>query len=255
MQQQHSSKVAVVTGGSRGLGRNTVLSLARRGVDSIFTYRTNQSEAETVRGFVAESGRKAVALQLDTGDITIFDDFVNAVRRALEDFGVQRFDYLVNNAGTSHHAAIERTTEAEFDALYSVHVKGVFFLTQKLLPLINDGGRIVTISSGLTRITVPESAPYASMKGAVEVLTRYLAKELGPRRIAVNCVAPGAIATDFSGGMVRDNPAVNKFVADLTALGRVGQPDDVGPMIASLLSDDNGWINAQRIEVSGGMAI
>jgi NAD(P)-dependent dehydrogenase (short-subunit alcohol dehydrogenase family) len=197
----------------------------------------------------------AVALQLDTGNTQAFDPFTQEVHTALMNWGADRFDYLINNAGISHHAPFDKTTEEDLDRLYNVHFKGVFFLTQKLLPLINDGGRIVMISSGLTRFTIPGSAPYASMKGAVEVLTRYLAKELGSRRIAVNTVAPGAIATDFSGGMVRDNPEVNKLVTEMTALGRVGQPEDVGPMIASLLSEDNGWINAQRIEVSGGMFI
>jgi NAD(P)-dependent dehydrogenase (short-subunit alcohol dehydrogenase family) len=249
------AKIAIVTGGSRGLGRNTVLSLAKRGIDSIFTYNSNQAEAEKVVGLVAEAGQKAVALQLDTGNVGAFDDFVDSVRQALGGLGTERFDYLVNNAGISNHNSIEKTTEAELDALYNVHFKGVFFLTQKLLPLINDGGRIVNLSSGLTRIIMPGSAPYGSMKGAIEVLTKYMAKELGPRRIAVNVVAPGAIATDFSGGMVRDNPDLNKRVADMTALGRAGLPDDIGPMIASLLSEDNRWVNAQRIEVSGGMSI
>jgi len=248
-------KIALITGGSRGLGRNTVLSLARRGVDSIFTYKSNQAEAGKVVGLVAEAGRKAVALQLDTGNVSTFDPFVGNVRGALAEWGAERFDYLVNNAGISHHKAFDQTTEADLDQLYNVHLKGVFFLTQKLLPLLSDGGRIVNVSSGLTRVTVPGIGAYACMKGAVEVLTRYLAKELGPRRIAVNTVAPGAIATDFSGGMVRDNPEVNKRVADMTALGRAGQPDDIGPMIAALLSEDNRWINGQRIEVSGGMAL
>ena len=250
-----SQRIAIVTGGSRGLGRNTVLSLAKRGIGSIFSYNSNQAEAEKVVGLVAEAGGKAIALQLDTGKISTFDPFVRSVRKALTELGAERFDYLVNNAGNSHHNAIEKTSEQELDGLYNVHFKGVFFLTQALLPLINDGGRIVMISSGLTRIVYPGSAPYASMKGAIEVLSRYLAKELGPRRIAVNTVAPGAIATDFSGGMVRDNAEINKRVADMTALGRVGLPDDIGPMIASLLSEDNRWVNAQRIEVSGGMAI
>ena len=250
-----TNKIAIVTGGSRGLGRSMVLSLARRGVDSIFTYHSNRAEAEKVTGLVAEAGRKAVALPLDTGDVATFDPFVGDVRRALAELGAERFDYLVNNAGTSLHKAFDQTTEEELDRLYNVHFKGVFFLTQKLLPLLNDGGRIVNISSGLARFTNPGSSAYGSMKGAVEVLTRYLAKELGPRGIAVNTVAPGAIATDFSGGMVRDNPEVNKRVAEMTALGRVGQPDDIGPMIAALLSDDNRWINGQRIEVSGGMAL
>ncbi len=248
-------KIAIVTGGSRGLGRNTVLSLARRGVRSIFTYNSNQAEADKVVAEAGEAGSRATALQLNTGEVSTFDAFVQEVGKALGQMGAERFDYLVNNAGTSHHNSIEATTEEELDGLYNVHFKGVFFLTQKLLPLINDGGRIVNVSSGLTRVSFAGSAPYASMKGAVEVLTRYLAKELGPRRIAVNTVAPGAIQTDFSGGMVRDNPAVNKMVSDATALGRPGLPDDIGPMIASLLSEDNRWVNAQRIEVAGGMAI
>ena len=250
-----TQKIAIVTGGSRGLGRNTVLSLAQRGVDSIFTYKSNRAEAERVVGLVGEAGQKALAVQLDTGEVSAFDAFAARVRQALGGWGAERFDYLVNNAGISHHNSIEQTTEAELDGLYNVHFKGVFFLTQRLLPLINDGGRIVNLSSGLTRIIMPGSAPYGSMKAAIEVLTKYMAKELAPRRIAVNVVAPGAIATDFSGGMVRDNPQINKRVADLTALGRVGLPDDIGPMIASLLSDDNRWVNAQRIEVSGGMSI
>lgn len=250
-----SRRIAVITGGSRGIGRNTVISLAKAGVDSLFTYRTNREEAEKVAGLVKDAGRKAIALPLDTGDTRSFDAFVSRVRDALSSLEADRFDYLVNNAGISHHNAIERTTEEELDALYQVHFKGVFFLTQKLLPLLYDGGRIVNISSGLTRVSVPGSAAYASMKGAVEVLTRYLAKELGPRGIAVNTVAPGAVETDFSGGMVRDNPEINRRVAEMTALGRPGLPDDLGPMIASLLSDANRWINAQRIEVSGGMAL
>ena len=246
-------KIAIVTGGSRGLGRSTVLSLARRGVHSIFTYHSNLAEAGNVVSAATEAGAKAIALQLDTGRVATFDAFVLSVREALAALGAERF--LVNNAGTSHHKAFEQTTEEELDSLYNVHFKGVFFLTQKLLPLIQDGGRIVNISSGLTRFALAGSSPYASMKGAVEVLTRYLAKELSGRGITVNTVAPGAIATDFSGGMVRDNPEINKRVAEMTALGRVGVPDDIGPMIASLLSEDNRWVNAQRIEVSGGMVL
>ena len=249
------NRIALVTGGSRGLGRSTVLALAARGVSSILTYNANQPATDEVVASAAQAGARAVALRLDTGHVGAFAGFTAEVGHVLGTWGAERFDYLVNNAGTSHHAAIGEVTEADFDALYQVHLKGVFFLTQALLPLIADGGRIVNVSSGLTRIIYPGSAAYATMKGAVEVLTKYLAKELGPRRIAVNVVAPGAIQTDFSGGMVRDNPEVNKRIAELTALGRPGLPDDIGPMIASLLSEDNRWVNAQRIEVSGGQMI
>ncbi|CDG83676.1 SDR family NAD(P)-dependent oxidoreductase [Janthinobacterium agaricidamnosum] len=252
---QNSSKIALITGGNRGLGRNTLLHLAERGIDSIFTYCSNRAEADHVIAAVHALGRKAVAIQLDTAASASFDSFVQQVRRALAELGAQGVDYLVNNAGTSHHKPFTDVTEDELDALYQVHVKGVFFLTQKLLPLIQDDGRIVNISSGLTRIVIPGSIAYAAMKGAVEILTRYQAKELGARGIAVNTVAPGAITTDFSGGMVRDNPELNQRVAGMTALGRAGVPDDVGAMIASLLSEDQRWVNAQRIEVSGGMCI
>ncbi|HEY0122837.1 MAG TPA: SDR family oxidoreductase [Rhizobium sp.] len=250
------AKIAIITGGSRGLGRNTAIHLARCAVDSIITYNSNKAEADSAVAEIEALGQKAVALRLDAGDVASFDAFIAEVGQALrQSWGRDRFDFLVNNAGTSYHAAFTETTEAEFDKLYNVHFKGVYFLTQKLLPLIQDGGRIVNISSGLARFSNPGSSAYAAMKGAVEVLTRYLAKELGTRGIAVNTVAPGAIATDFSGGMVRDNPEVNKLVASMTALGRVGLPDDIGPMIASLLSEDNRWINGQRIEVSGGMML
>ncbi|MDR6881472.1 SDR family oxidoreductase [Bacillus sp. 3255] len=250
-----SAKIAIVTGGGRGLGRNTVLNLAKRGIDSILTYKSNKEEALKVVDLVKEMGRNAIAIQLDTGNAGSFETFVKDVGQALADLGAERFDYLVNNAGISHHNSFSMTTEEELDSLYKVHFKGVFFLTQKLLPIMRDGGKIVNISTGLTRIIMPGSGAYASMKGAIEILTRYMAKELGARGIAVNTVAPGAIATDFSGGMVRDNPELNKRIAEMTALGRAGVPDDIGPMIASLLSDDNRWVNAQRIEVSGGMAI
>jgi len=250
-----NGKIAIVTGGSRGIGRNAVLSLAKRGVSSIFTYNANRAEADKVVGLVAEAGAKAIALQLDTGASSTFEDFAGHVRGALTALGAERFDYLVNNAGTSSASGLETITEAEMDGLYNVHFKGVLFLTQKLLPLINDGGRIVNISSGLARFAMPGRIGYGSIKAAVEQLTRYMAVDLASRRITVNVVAPGAIATDFSGGMVRDNPQVNKMVADITALGRVGTPEDVGPVIAALLSDDLGWVNAQRIEVAGGVHI
>ncbi len=256
MTTQHTNindKVALVTGGSRGLGANTVLALANRGVNSIFTYVSRREEADKVVAAVAEAGAKAVAIPLDTGDSGGFDAFVEKVRSALEGWGIQRIDYLVNNAGISDHTPFAKVTEELLDRVYSINFKGVFFLTQKLLPLINDNGRIVNISSGLTRFWTPDTIPYASLKGAIEVFTHYLAKELGGRGITVNAVAPGAIATDFSGGAVRDNPQINKHVAGMTALGRAGEPEDIGQMIASLLSDGNRWITAQRIEVSGGM--
>lgn len=249
------SKTAIITGGSRGIGRSTVLCLAKRGVRSIFTYNANRAEADKVVALAAEAGAGAVALQLDTGNPAAFDGFAGEVRKALAEWGAERFDYLVNNAGISSSAGLETITESEMDALYNVHFKGVLFLTQKLLPLMNDGGRIVNISSGLARFAMPNRIGYGSIKAAVEALTRYMAVELGPRRIAANVVAPGAIATDFSGGIVRDNPQVNKMVADHTALGRAGLPEDVGPVIAALLSDDLGWVNAQRIEVAGGIHI
>jgi NAD(P)-dependent dehydrogenase (short-subunit alcohol dehydrogenase family) len=248
-------RVAIVTGGSRGLGRSSVLALARDGVDVIFTYHANRAAADKVVAAATDLGVKASALQLDTGAVAGFSGFVDQVRAVLAEWGVARFDFLVNNAGTSHHNAIVTTTEAELDALYNVHFKGVFFLTQALLPVMNDGGRIVNISTGLTRVSFPGSAAYAAMKGAVEVLTRYLAKELGERRIAANTVAPGAVMTDFSGGIVRDNPEVNRQVSQVTALGRPGLPEDIGPMVASLLTEANRWVNGQRIEVSGGMLL
>lgn len=250
-----TDRIAIITGGSRGLGRNTAINLARRGVDILFTWRANQQEAESLAGEVEAMGRKVGRFRLDTGDISTFDAFVADVRNTLQSWGRDRFDYLVNNAGNSQHISFDKVTEADFDSVVNVHFKGVFFLTQKLLPLMNDRGRIVNISSGLTRVSLPGSSVYGAAKGAVEVLTRYLAKELGPRGITANVVAPGAIQTDFSGGMVRDNPQVNKMVADMTALGRAGVPDDIGPMIASLLSEENRWVNGQRIEVSGGMAL
>lgn len=247
-------KIALITGSSRGLGRNMALALARNGNDVIVTYRSSAIEAEQVVAAIAEMGSTAVALQLDVSDIQSFDAFVERVRTALHDtWQAERFDFLVNNAGIGVHAPFAETTEQQFDLLVNVHIKGVFFLTQKLLPLLNDGGRIINISSGLARFALPGYAAYAAMKGAVEVLTRYMAKELGARQIAVNVVAPGAIETDFGGGAVRDNQQINDYLASQTALGRVGLPDDIGGAIASLLSEENRWVNAQRIEISGGM--
>ncbi len=248
--------ISLVTGASRGLGRNTALSIARHGGDVIITYRSDRDSADAVVADIAALGRKAIALQLDTNNVASFSGFVAALREALSsNWGRDRFDHLINNAGHGEMADFASTTEAQFDALFGTHVKGVFFLTQALLPLLANGGRIVNLSSGLTRVSFPGFSAYAAAKGAVETLSVYMAKELGSRGITVNAVAPGAIETDFLGGAVRDIPDYNKAFADLTALGRVGVPDDIGPMIASLLGPDNRWVNGQRIEVSGGQSI
>ena len=248
--------IALVTGASRGLGRNTALSIARHGGDVILTYRSQREAAEAVVAEIAALGRKALAFQLDTGNLAEFAAFSDRLRYALrETWQRETFDHLVNNAGHGDYSMIGDTTEAQFDGLVNVHFKGVYFLTQALLPLLADGGRIVNLSSGLTRVSYPGYGAYAAVKGAVEILTLYMAKELGSRGIAVNTVAPGAIETDFGGGAVRDNPEVNRIFADMTALGRAGVPDDIGPMIASLLQPDSRWVNAQRIEVSGGQGI
>ncbi len=248
--------IALVTGGSRGLGRNTALAIARHGGDVVLIYQSRREDAEAAICEIEALGRKAVVLQLDTGDVAAFAPFAERLRGVLsETWRRDTFDHLVNNAGHGDYALICDTTEAQFDGLVNVHFKGVYFLTQALLPLLANGGRIVNLSSGLTRTCFPGYAAYAAVKGAVEVLTRYMAKELGSRGIAVNTVAPGAIETDFGGGAVRDNPDINKLFADMTALGRVGLPNDIGPMIANLLTTDNRWVNAQRIEVSGGQGI
>ncbi|MGX8008080.1 SDR family NAD(P)-dependent oxidoreductase [Mesorhizobium sp. ORM8.1] len=248
--------IALITGGSRGLGRNTALNLARRGVDVIVTYRSRADEAEAAIAEIEAAGGRAAAHELDASAVASFPAFVEALKKTLRDtFQRDRFDYLVNNAGTGLRKMIAETSEDEFDALMNVHLKGVYFLTQALLPLINDSGRIINVSSGLARFAAPGSSAYAMMKGGIEVFTRYLAKELGTRGITANTVAPGAIATDFNGGHVRDNAEINRMVSSVTALGRAGVADDIGPMIAALLSDENRWVNAQRIEVSGGMNI
>jgi len=251
-----TNKIALVTGGSRGLGKDMAISIAKKGIDVVLTYNTNKEEAEKVVATIQSLGRKAAAFQLDAGNIKSFDTFFEKVTAHLkEKNGNTNFDFLINNAGTALYAPFTDTTEEQFDTALNIHYKGVFFLTQKALKFMNDGGRIVNISSGLARFSFPGSSAYGSMKGAVEVLTRYLAKELGPRGIAANVVAPGAIATDFGGGRVRDNKDINANIAGITALGRVGLADDIGGVVAFLCTDDAKWINGQRIEVSGGMSL
>jgi NAD(P)-dependent dehydrogenase (short-subunit alcohol dehydrogenase family) len=248
--------VSIITGGSRGLGRNTAISIARQGGDVILTYRSGAADAQAVVAEIEALGRKAVALQLDVTDISSLKAFADKVRNALSStWSRDTFDHLINNAGQGEMASFAETTEAQFDALFDTHVKGVFFLTQTLLPLIADGGRIVNFSSGLTRVSAAGFSAYSAAKGAVEILTLYMAKELASRGITANTVAPGAIETDFLGGAVRDMPELNQQFASMTALGRVGVPDDIGPMVASLLGPENRWVTAQRIEVSGGQVI
>jgi len=249
------SPILLITGGSRGLGRNAALHVARQGVDVILTYRSNRAEGEAAVAEIQALGRRAAALPLDVADSSAFAPFADQVRTVLAGWGRERFDYLVNNAGIGIHAGFAETAEAQFDELVRIHLKAPFFLTQALLPLIADGGRILNVSSGLTRFALPGFAAYATMKGGVEVLTHYLAKELGARRISVNTIAPGAIETDFGGGRVRDDAGANAFVASQTALGRAGRPDDIGAVVAALLAPGTGWINAQRIEASGGMML
>jgi len=236
------------------LGKNMALSLAKKGINVILTYNSKKDEALSVVTEIEKAGQKAAALQLSAGDTKSFDAFFAQVKTVLKDiFGADKFDFLINNAGIGIHASFAETTEDQFDELMNIHFKGVFFLTQKALPLINDGGRIVNLSSGLARFSNPGYAAYASMKGGIETLSKYMAKELGTRGIAVNVVAPGAIETDFGGGAVRDNKQINDYIASVTALGRVGLPDDIGGVVSFLCTEDAKWVNGQRIEVSGGM--
>lgn len=249
-----TERIAIVTGGSRGLGKNAALKLAAKGVGILLTYNRSEQEALEVVREIEQKGVKAAALQLNVGDIASFEQFVTKVSEKLHSVWLRNtFDYLLNNAGVGLYAPYMETTEAQFDEVMNIHFKGPFFLTQGLLPLMENGGRILNVSSGLARFALPGSSTYAAMKGAMEVLTRYQAKELGARGITANIIAPGAIETDFGGGRVRDNKAINQQIASQTALGRVGLPDDIGDAIAALLSDELGWMNAQRIEVSGGM--
>ncbi|WP_158828206.1 SDR family NAD(P)-dependent oxidoreductase [Mucilaginibacter lacusdianchii] len=251
-----TNKIALITGGSRGLGKNMALHIAKKGINVVITYNSNKEEADKVVAEIEQAGQKAAALQLNTGDVKTFDAFITSLTGLLQNtFGTDKINFLVNNAGIGIHASFAETTEEQFDELMNIHFKGTFFLTQKALPVIADGGRIINISSGLARFSTPGYAAYASMKGAMETLTKYQAKELGARGIAVNIVAPGAIETDFGGGMVRDNEQVNKGIASQTALGRVGLPDDIGGVVAFLCTEEARWINAQRIEASGGMFV
>lgn len=248
------TKIALVTGGSRGLGKNMAIAIAKKGIDVIITYNSKKDEADLVVKEIENLGQKAASLQLNVADTSSFDTFFKEVQTTLKNtFKTDKFDFLVNNAGIGIHNSFIGTTEAEFDQLTNIQFKGPFFLTQKALNVMNDGGGIVNISTGLTRFSFPGYAAYASMKGAVETLTKYQAKELGERKIKVNVVAPGAIETDFGGGAVRDNEQLNKNIASVTALGRVGLPDDIGAVVAFLCTEEARWVNAQRIEVSGGM--
>lgn len=250
------NKIALITGGSRGLGKNMAIKIAKKGIDVVITYHSNKAEADKVVAEIRALGQKAAAFQLDTSNIKLFDGFIKELTAYLDkETGSPNIDFLVNNAGTGFYGAFTEATEEQFDAAMNIHFKGVFFLTQKALPYINDGGRIINISSGLARFSFPGSSVYGSMKSAIETLTRYLAKELGPRKIAANVVAPGAIATDFGGGRIRDDKETNQRVASVTALGRVGEADDIGGVVAFLCTEDARWINAQRIEVSGGMML
>ena len=253
---ENSNKIALVTGGGRGLGKNMALKLAEKGIDVILTYHSRKEDALSVVAQIEQTGQKAAALQLDAGDTKSFNAFFDQLKAVLTTkFNTDRFDFLVNNGGIGRNAPIGEVTGEMFDELMNVHFKGVYFLTQHALALLNDGGGIINVSSGLARFSLPAYSAYASMKGAVEVFTRYLAKELGPRGIKANTIAPGAIATDFSGGHVRDNEQLNKAVSSMTALGRAGLPEDIGGVVAFLCTEDARWINAQRIEVSGGMNI
>lgn len=246
-------KIALITGGSRGLGRDMAIQVAKKGIDVIITYYSNESAAEEVLAEVSAVGSHGHALQLDTSDTKSFDIFYERLSEYLTSaYGTGHFDYLINNAGVGIQQLFAETTEVQFDDMMNIHLKGVYFLTQKALPLINDRGSIINISSGLARFTLPTYSAYAIMKGAIEVFTRYLAKELGSRGITANVVAPGAVATDFGGGDNRDNDTKRGMIASVTALGRVGEPKDIGGLVAFLCTEDAHWVNGQRIEASGG---
>lgn len=246
-------KIALITGGNRGLGRATALALAAAGTDVVLTYRGNEDEAAAVVKEIVALGRRAVALQLDTTEFARFDTFVDSLRGALgETWQRDTVDFLVNNAGVAATTPLGETKPETIDTLVDVHFKGVYLLTQALVPLLADGGRIINTSTGLARFYGPGYSAYAALKGAVEVLTRYWAQELGPRGITVNVVAPGPTATDFGGGYLRDNEQIRAAMAARAALGRVGEPEDIGALVAALLADGTHWMTGQRIEASGG---
>jgi NAD(P)-dependent dehydrogenase (short-subunit alcohol dehydrogenase family) len=249
-------KVAIITGGSRGVGKSAALNVARRGTGVILTYNCHPDEAEAVVSEIQKSGGKAAALKLDVTKTASFGDFVSLVEQTLQkEWSQKTFDYLVNNAGTAQRTLIKDTTEEQFDQLTNVHLKGPFFLTQKLIPLMADGGLVLNVSSGLTRFTNPAGvATYASLKGAMEVFTKYIVREYASRKIRANIVAPGALDTQFAGPNGRDENQ-KKMIGEHTALGRCGEADDIGPLIAALLSDDCRWVNGQRIEATGGVLI
>jgi len=249
-----AEKIALITGGSRGLGKSMALYLADSGSDIIITYNSNKELADEVVKEIESKGRKAFALQYDSSDFTALDNFVQQFKEALQNkFNVSRFDFLINNAGIGASIPFEKVTEADFDKFMNIHFKSVYFLSQKLLPLINNNGRIINISTGTTRFVNPGYSMYATMKGAIEVFTRYLAKEVGARGITVNVVAPGPIETDFNNAAIRNNPERKKIMASNTALGRVGEADDIGKVIALICDEKSEWINGQRIEASGGI--
>ncbi len=253
---EKKNKIALVTGGSRGLGKDMALRLAEKGIDVILTYNSKAEDAQSVVAQIEQSGQKAATLQLNTGDIKSFDSFTDQLKTTLsEQFGTDKFDFLINNAGIGGYKLIGEVTEDFFDELYNIHFKGVYFLTQNMLPLINDGGGIVNVSSGLTRTAFPRSSAYAAMKGAIEVFTRYITKEFGTRGIRANTIAPGAILTDFGGGHLRASEESQKMVSSVTALGRPGEAEDIGGVVAFLCTEDARWVNGQRIEVSGGMLV
>jgi len=253
---EQKNKIALVTGGSRGLGKDMALRLAEKGINVILTYHSKARDAQDVVNQIEQSGQKAAALQLNTADIKSFDTFTGQLKSTLADhFNADHIDFLINNAGTGGYKLIEEVTEEFFDELLNVHFKGVYFLTQKMLPLMNDGGGVVNISSGLARVSMPRSSAYAAMKGAIEVFTRYIANEYGARGIRANTVAPGAIMTDFGGGHFRSSEETQKRVSSITALGRPGVAEDIGGVVAFLCTEDARWVNGQRIEASGGMLL